>query len=65
MKEYPDDQTMEDDDSGINNQDDGLPMLCTCGQLFEMHEGQVSAKTGKLICAGCRIDEKVEADKHD
>ena len=67
MKQYPDDKTMEDDDShlDINSQDDGLPLLCECGNVFECNEGYKSGISDKLICESCHVDEMVEKEKSD
>lgn len=58
MKNYPDDETMEDDDSN------DAPLNCECGTLLKDDDEKISSRTGERICTGCYVDEMIEQNKY-
>lgn len=62
MKEYQDDKTMEDDDVDINGQDDGMPCVCKCARVFELHDGYSSNTSNEVICEICHSKEETQEE---
>lgn len=41
-------------------EDMDMPVVCDCGQLFDLHDGYGSNKSNKVICESCHKKEDLE-----
>jgi hypothetical protein len=53
--EYDEDYNQEDD----SDIDDGMPCVCNCGHVFDLHDGYASSKSNITLCEDCHRKEEI------